>query len=88
MTTYHPPYVGSSASEALRTIEIEALLKLGLTDGISLNEFLEVSFLNLMDNRETHIEQGIMYGSQHYLMHSCVENIATSVPITTLRKLV
>ena len=57
-------------------------------EGISLVEFLQASFLGLMDGQTADVDVTVAYGTNYYNLHACVAQVATSVPIESLEKMV
>lgn len=68
-----------------RTREILDRLEAGQIEGISLEEFMQVSFLSLMSGDEVHIEEKVMYGGNLFQLHACVNSVTPSQPISALR---
>ena len=71
-----------------RTKEILERLEAGRVEGISLKEFMEVSFLALMSGDEVHVEEEIMHGGNVFCLHACVNSVTPNQPISALRKIV
>lgn len=63
---------------ANRTDKIVAMLEAGVTQGITLDEFIQTSFLCLVDAEEIHIEQRVVNGMNVYNLHACLSAIEAS----------
>ena len=56
-------------------------------EGISLEEYMQVTFMDLMDSgKAEHLNTRIMYGGNVFALHSCVEQILTSQATELLRE--
>lgn len=69
-----------------RTEEILDAMEDGFYGGISLEEYMQVSFLMLMSGDEQHVEERIMYGGNVFELHACVGQVSPSVSVKSLRK--
>jgi len=58
-----------------RTEEILNKLDAGDIDGISLREFMQISYLAMVGGDEVHLEMKIIYGGNTFNMHSCVSQV-------------
>ena len=60
-----------------RTKDIAAGLEAGTLDfaNVSMEEYLQVSFLMLYHGEEVHIEQKVMYGGGLYNLHACLSQV-------------
>lgn len=56
--------------------------------GISLKEYMQVSFLSLMTGEEQHIEEKVMYGGNVFSLHACVAQVAPGQQVSALRNTV
>ena len=74
-----------STSRAEQVIEAMATNRL---EGISLEEYLQVSFLTLMSGEEQHLEEKVMYGGNLFTLHACVSAVNPGQQIEALRKIV
>lgn len=71
-----------------RTEQITKQLAANDVSGISLEEYLQVSFLELMSAEEVHVEESIMYGGNLFLLHACVSQVNPNQPVEAMRKIV
>jgi hypothetical protein len=64
----------------------------GLAEGtidlstITLEEYLQVSFLYLVSTEEIHIEQKVAYAGGIYNLHACVNNISPPERVDNLNR--
>ena len=52
---------------------------------ISLEEYLQVSFLQLYHGAEVHIEQKVVYGGGVYALHACLSKVVPPAQVAELR---
>ena len=72
-----------------RTQEIVKSLETGHgLDQITMEEYLQVSFLSLMSEDEVHMEETIMYGGNLFTLHACVNQVNPGQQVKALRKIV
>jgi len=65
---------------------IEKIAKNDL-DGISMREYMEVSFLTLMSGEEVHVEEKVMFGGNLFTLHACVSQVKPGQKVSELRKI-
>jgi len=68
-----------------RTDEILNAIERGEYKGITLEEYMQVSFLTLMSGEEQHIEERIMYGGNLFNLHACVSQVNPGQQVSALR---
>lgn len=71
-----------------RTEEVLDMVDRGDYKGISLEEYMQVSFLALMSGDESHIEEKVMYGGNLFQLHACVHQVNPGQQVEALRKVV
>lgn len=90
MQTYEPP-CDRSMNITISTVRTEQILdKIERNDfkGISLEEYLQVSFLTLMSGEEQHLEEKVVYGGNVFELHACVQQVNPNHAVSVLRKIV
>ncbi len=70
-----------------RLVQIRDGIEAGTIDfaTVSVEEYLQVSFLMLYHGEELHIEQKVMYGGGRYNLHACVSQVVAPGSVTGLR---
>jgi len=53
---------------------------------VTMEEWLQVSFLSLFHGEEVHIELPIVYGGCAFHLHACVEQVVPGADVPPLRK--
>lgn len=71
-----------------RAEEIIKKIAEGDFKGISLEEYMQVSFLTLMTGDEQHVEEKVMYGGNVFSLHACVAQVAPGQQVSALRNTV
>ena len=69
-----------------RTKEVVERLEAGKLAGITMEEYLQVSFLSLMSGDEIHLEEKVMYGGNLFTLHACVSGVNPNQQVDALRK--
>ncbi len=62
----------SEPSERLRTALLE-----GRFGDVTVEEWLQISFLELLDSQPIDIEYSVVYGGNRFLVHACVTSVGT-----------
>jgi len=90
-TMYEPPCEKSMTVTISneRTAEIIKALETGHgLDKVTMEEYLQVSFLTLMSGDEVHSEERIMYGGNVFSLHVCVNQVAPGQQVSALRNVI
>ncbi len=90
MMTYEPPCERSMTItiSSNRTEEVIKAIETGHIEGVTLEEYLQVSFLSLMSGDEIHFEEAVMYGGNLITLHTCVSQVNPGQQVSALRKVV
>ena len=75
-----------STESTNRSEEILKLIAMGDYEGISLLEYLQMSFLTLVDGEEQHLDTRIMYGGNVYGMHACTSGVSPNQPVKAIKE--
>jgi len=71
-----------------RADEIIMMMENDDFEGISLEEYMQVSFMVLMSSGELHGEEKVMYGGNLYTLHACVSQVNPNQQVSALRNVV
>jgi hypothetical protein len=64
------------------------MIDAGKFEGISLEEYMQVSFLSLISGDEVHVEDKVVYGGNVFLLHACVSQVNPAEKVEALREVI